>query len=118
MADNILSGRIPAEDVRGTVSDTLRREVVWVPLLSERRIMALGRGITGPAPALDDWERGVDGAAQWTASETSPDNESDDESDGDTSGGEDRDSDNDRDRDRKDKRTDDEQSEPESAEEQ
>lgn len=118
MADNILSGRIPAEDVRGTVSDTLRREVVWVPLLSERRIMALGRGITGPAPALDDWERGIDGAAQWTASETSPDNEPEEPAD--TAGDQDSDRDRDReqDRDRKDKRTDDEQSEPEPAEEQ
>ena len=114
MADDILSGRIPAEDVPGAVSDTLRREVVWVPLLSERRIMALGRGITGPAPALDDWERGVDGAAQWTTTQTSSDAEPDDDTSGDRD--RDRESDSDKDGDRKDDRVDDERSEPEQQE--
>lgn len=118
MADDILSGRIPAEDVPGAVSDTLRREVVWVPLLSERRIMALGRGITGPAPALDDWERGVDGAAQWTTTQTSSDAEPDDDTSGDRDSDRDNDKERDRDneRDRKDDRVDDERSEPEQQE--
>ena len=49
------------------MSDTLRRESVWVPLLAERRLMVLGRGITGPVPELDLWQEGVAGAAQWKA---------------------------------------------------
>lgn len=70
MAANILSGRIPATEARDTVSDTLRREAVWVPVLSERRIMVLGTGITGPDPDLQKWGSGVAGAAQWTAERT------------------------------------------------
>ena len=102
MSDNILSGRIPASEVRGAVTDTLRREAVWVPVLSERRIMALGQGITGPAPALDDWDHGVASAAQWKAAE--PAAEDDDSDDSDDS--------------RKDDRSDDEQREPEPEHEQ
>lgn len=67
LADDILTGRIPAGQARGAVSDTLRREAVWVPLLSERRIMVLGDGVTGPAPQLENWGEGVAGAAQWKA---------------------------------------------------
>ena len=70
MAADILSGRIPAPEARGTVSDTLRREAVWVPVLSERRIMVLGTGIIGPDPDLQKWSSGVAGAAQWTAERT------------------------------------------------
>ena len=99
MSDNILSGRIPDSEVRGAVTDTLRREAVWVPVLSERRIMALGQGITGPAPALDDWDHGVAGAAQWKVAESAAE-------------------DDDRDNNRKDDRADDEQREPEPEHEQ
>ena len=65
LADDILTGRIPADEARAAVSDTLRREAVWVPLLGERRIMVLGEGITGPAPQLENWGEGIAGAAQW-----------------------------------------------------
>ncbi|WKK61276.1 ABC transporter family substrate-binding protein [Corynebacterium sp. P3-F1] len=67
LASDILTGRIPADQAREEVSDTLRRESVWVPLLAERRLMVLGRGITGPVPELDLWQEGVAGAAQWKA---------------------------------------------------
>lgn len=67
LAGDILTGRIPAEQAKQEVSDTLRREVVWVPLLAERRIMVLGNGISGPEPELADWRSGVAGAAQWHA---------------------------------------------------
>lgn len=69
LADEILAGSIPADQARGIVEETLRREAVWVPLLAERRIMALGTGITGPAPALEQWGSGVAGAAQWKVTE-------------------------------------------------
>ena len=72
LADNILSGRIAASEARGVVSDTLRQEVVWVPLLSERRIMVLGHGIAGPDPTLADWEGGIATAPQWTVAQIQP----------------------------------------------
>ncbi|WP_087116491.1 ABC transporter family substrate-binding protein [Corynebacterium urinipleomorphum] len=65
LADDILTGRIPADEARAAVSETLRREAVWVPLLGERRIMVLGEGIIGPAPQLENWGEGIAGAARW-----------------------------------------------------
>ena len=67
LASDILTGRVPAEQAREAVSETLRREAVWVPLLAERRVMVLGKGIAGPAAELEWWHEGVSGAAQWKA---------------------------------------------------
>ena len=69
LSGDILSGEIPADRASDVVSDTLRREAVWVPLLSERRIMVSSNGIEGPAAQLDEWGSGVAGAAQWKLAE-------------------------------------------------
>lgn len=65
LAADILSGAVTASDSAGRVRETVEREAVWVPLLDERRILVLGRGITGPSPDLANWTRGVSSAAEW-----------------------------------------------------
>ena len=39
--------------------------VLFVPLLAEVRIHALGKGIVGPGQSIDDWESGLVSAGQW-----------------------------------------------------
>ena len=39
--------------------------VLYVPLLNEVRIHALGKGIVGPGQSIEDWDSGLVTAPQW-----------------------------------------------------
>ncbi|AWB85035.1 ABC transporter [Corynebacterium liangguodongii] len=69
LADAILAGRIAPAQARAAVEEALGRERVWIPLLYERRIQALGQGIVGPDPDVANWPGGLDTAASWRLAE-------------------------------------------------
>ena len=69
MLGDSLSGRInpdaPMEKVHKLNSD----EVLYVPLMDEVRIHALGRGILGPGQRIEDWDAGLITAPMWRKDE-------------------------------------------------
>ena len=70
LGTDILSGQLSPEAGAAAVEEVLRQAAVWVPLLQERRILALGSGIVGPDPDLSVWQEGLAGAAGWRAEES------------------------------------------------
>lgn len=62
---DVLAGVIPLVDAQNYVAAVHRREATWVPLLHEKRLLALGPGVIGPSPDLDEWEAGLSTAAIW-----------------------------------------------------
>ncbi|WP_235933459.1 ABC transporter family substrate-binding protein [Corynebacterium qintianiae] len=69
LAHDILAGRARGGEARGTVDNALRGAAVWVPLMHERRILALGTGIVGPDADVMNWESGLSTAASWRVGE-------------------------------------------------
>ncbi|GAB3087156.1 ABC transporter family substrate-binding protein [Corynebacterium aquatimens] len=65
LAADVLSGALPAEQARDAVSGFLTQRAVWIPLMRERRVQALGTSIVGPSPQLAQWDQGLESAAQW-----------------------------------------------------
>ncbi|WP_237559363.1 ABC transporter substrate-binding protein [Corynebacterium pilosum] len=62
---DVLAGLIAPADAHNYVAAVHRREATWVPLLHEKRLLALGPGVIGPSPNLDEWEAGLSTAAIW-----------------------------------------------------
>lgn len=67
LGTDILSGQLSPEGGAAAVDEVLRQAALWVPLMRERRILALGSGIVGPETDLAAWEEGLAGAASWRA---------------------------------------------------
>ncbi|WP_342319493.1 ABC transporter family substrate-binding protein [Corynebacterium mayonis] len=65
LAERILTGEIPGGKAREEADAALEANVVWVALLTEKRLRALTDGIVGPHPMLTAWPGGVSTAATW-----------------------------------------------------
>lgn len=63
--NDILAGYISPEDALERVRELNREEHLYVPLLDETRIHALGRGIVGPGTTMDSWREGLLTAPEW-----------------------------------------------------
>ncbi|HIX79725.1 MAG TPA: ABC transporter family substrate-binding protein [Candidatus Corynebacterium faecipullorum] len=61
----ILSGELDSEAAEERVEHLNREEVLFVPLLNEVRVHALGKGIVGPGQSIKDWDSGLISAPQW-----------------------------------------------------
>ena len=68
LAGQILSGEVPLDAAKKRVAEVEHREALWVPVVHETRILALGTGIVGPAPDLQRWTQGLSSAARWRLS--------------------------------------------------
>ena len=64
-ATDILSGEVDERAAAERVRQLNEENVLFVPLLAEVRIHALGKGIVGPGQSIDDWESGLVSAGQW-----------------------------------------------------
>lgn len=69
---SILSGQLSASDALAQVREINADQALYIPLLDETRIHALGRGIIGPGPDVADWGQGLVSAPLW---KEDPDNE-------------------------------------------
>ncbi|WP_239663254.1 ABC transporter family substrate-binding protein [Corynebacterium striatum] len=65
----ILSGRISPEEGLERVRKLNAEQVLYVPLMDEVRIHALGRGIVGPGQSIEDWDAGLVTAPTWRKDE-------------------------------------------------
>ncbi|PAT06878.1 ABC transporter [Corynebacterium hadale] len=70
LASAILSGEVGQGEAARRVADIEQQEVLWVPVVRERRILALGTTIDGPDADLQRWNQGLSSAAQWTLTGT------------------------------------------------
>ena len=61
----ILSGEVDSATAQERVEHLNREEALFVPLLNEVRIHALGKGIVGPGQSIEDWDSGLISAPQW-----------------------------------------------------
>ena len=61
----ILSGDVDSATAQDRVEHLNREEALFVPLLNEVRIHALGKGIVGPGQSIEDWDSGLISAPQW-----------------------------------------------------
>lgn len=66
---DILDGKMSVEDVARRVDELNQQQRLWLPILDETRIHALGRGIVGPGTSVDSWSDGIVTAAEWNVSE-------------------------------------------------
>lgn len=64
-ATDILSGKLDSAAAQEQVEHLNKEEVLFVPLLNEVRIHALGKGIVGPGQSIKDWDSGLISAPQW-----------------------------------------------------
>lgn len=69
MRGEILSGRINPDAALEKVRKLNSDEVLYVPLMDEVRIHALGRGILGPGQRIEDWDAGLITAPMWRKDE-------------------------------------------------
>ena len=65
LANDVLAGRVTADNAPAAVAEALDRANVWVPLLGEKRVYALTGGIVGPDVDLGAWPDGVATAPTW-----------------------------------------------------
>ncbi|WP_288832241.1 ABC transporter family substrate-binding protein [uncultured Corynebacterium sp.] len=72
LAEDILTGRVPAAAAAAQVDDALERAAVWVPLLGEKRVLALTGGIVGPDADLAAWPDGLATAPTWRLAPAAP----------------------------------------------
>lgn len=61
----ILAGEISPAAALDAVRELNDAENLYVPLLDETRIHAVGAGIVGPGPHIEDWHAGLATAASW-----------------------------------------------------
>ncbi|WP_040422956.1 ABC transporter family substrate-binding protein [Corynebacterium lipophiloflavum] len=71
LAGDILTGAYPLGDARNLVDDVLNSQAVWVPLLHERRVLAIRSGIVGPDSEMVMRQSGLSGAGSWRLSPSS-----------------------------------------------
>ena len=64
-AADILDGTLDSAAARDKVHQLNSEQVLFVPLLNEVRIHALGKGIVGPGQSITDWDSGLVSAPQW-----------------------------------------------------
>lgn len=64
-AAEILSGAVDSAGAQDKVHQLNSEHVLFVPLLNEVRIHALGKGIVGPGQSIEDWDSGLVSAPQW-----------------------------------------------------
>lgn len=65
----ILSGELPVTEASKRVHELNSDRVLFVPILDETRVHAVGRGIVGPGNNIEDWEGGLVTAPEWTMSD-------------------------------------------------
>lgn len=65
LAAAVLAGDIPAADAAAELAAIEADEALWVPIVYETRIQALGTGIAGPDPELARWPDGLATAGTW-----------------------------------------------------
>ncbi len=61
----VLAGEAEPEVALALSREINETEHLMVPLLGERRVVALGQGIVGPDPDLDNWTAGIPTVATW-----------------------------------------------------
>ena len=66
---DILSGKISPSTALGRIREINAQDVLYVPLLDETRVHALGEGIVGPGQSIDDWDKGLVTAPVWRIDE-------------------------------------------------
>ena len=67
--EEILSGAMSPKEALGRIRDVNSKEALYVPLVDETRIHALGEGIVGPGQSIDDWDEGLITAPRWRIDE-------------------------------------------------
>lgn len=65
----ILSGELSPRDALSQTRALNREEALYIPLMDESRVQALGKGIVGPGQSMDDWRGGLTTAPYWRADE-------------------------------------------------
>lgn len=68
-AAEILDGSLDSMAAQERVKQLNAEHVLFVPLLNEVRIHALGKGIVGPGQSIEDWDSGLVSAPQWRKDE-------------------------------------------------
>ena len=67
--EEILSGTMSPKEALGRIREVNSKEALYVPLMDETRIHALGKGIVGPGQSIDDWDGGLITAPRWRIDE-------------------------------------------------
>ena len=61
----MLAGSVSAADGARALAQMEADEALWIPIVKETRLMALGTGIVGPDEDLMRWTEGLASAARW-----------------------------------------------------
>lgn len=65
LASDVLSGAVSVPAAAEQLAAIEAREAVWLPVVKETRVVALGAGIEGPDPDLARWQGGLETAPTW-----------------------------------------------------
>lgn len=65
LARDVLAGSVSAADGARALAQMEADEALWIPIVKETRLMALGTGIVGPDEDLMRWTEGLASAARW-----------------------------------------------------
>lgn len=65
LAADTLSGAVPAEQAAAQLERIEADEALWLPIVNETRVVALGAGIIGPDPDLANWPGSLETAPTW-----------------------------------------------------
>lgn len=71
LVTGILAGDVSGEQAKAAVAAAVRDNAIWLPLMRERRVQAVGPGVVGPDPDFSKWGQGLEGAATWQLPGTS-----------------------------------------------
>ncbi|GAA1173755.1 putative monoacyl phosphatidylinositol tetramannoside-binding protein LpqW precursor [Corynebacterium glaucum] len=65
LAADVLAGTTSVQDAVAIFAQIEAAEALWVPIVTETRVAALGQGIEGPDPNLKNWDGGLATAPTW-----------------------------------------------------
>ena len=65
LAHDVLAGTVSVADGARALAQLEADEALWIPIVKETRLMALGTGIVGPDEDLLRWTEGLASAARW-----------------------------------------------------
>lgn len=65
LAADALTGAVPVEQAAAQLEQIEADEALWLPIVNETRVVALGAGIIGPDPDLANWPGSLETAPTW-----------------------------------------------------
>lgn len=65
LAADTLAGVVPVQQAAARLDQIEADEALWLPIVNETRVVALGAGIIGPDPDLAKWPGSVETAPTW-----------------------------------------------------